>query len=65
MNSSNLTYIFFVLVTVVLLATYAHLFTIKSTPDDSNLNSEIEKGSSHRKFEVSRVKLYRKWPEGK
>ena len=39
---------------------------IQSTHDNRlKLSGEIEKGSSYRKFELSRFTLYRKWPEGK
>ena len=39
---------------------------LQSTSDNSKLQGKLKnKGSSHREFELSRVKLYRKWPEGK
>ena len=38
---------------------------IQSTPDNSDLQGKLKlKASSYREFELSRVKLYRKWPEG-
>ena len=46
------------------------LFIIQSTPDKSNPQGKLKKvrvvgSSSYREFELSRVKLYRTWPEGK
>ena len=40
---------------------------VTSTVDSRQLepSAEIEKGSSYQKFELSRVKFYRKWPDGK
>ena len=50
-----------------LLDNYVTKKKVQSTPDNSNLQVEIEKFSSYRELELSRVKfsIARKWPEGK